>query len=163
MIMMLTQILMKMMSQQARLIKESTVKGLLNFLVSNWRVLAALTVIAYAAFLGYKVRSLARDNDELRQRLETEEKISAAAETEYTEMSSLLHTYYESRIDALRAAQRELVESKAAESARFETEVKELGDRQRRFYRQLRELGESDPEALTCELSKKFNIPGCVK
>lgn len=134
-----------------------------SFLLSNWRAVAVTTFVAYALFLGYRVSNLTRENEDLRQRIEIEEQVSAASETSSAELSSLLHVYYESRISNLQAAQKDFDEANAKEAARFEQEVKDLHDRQRRFYRQLREMGEADPEGLTCELAKNFNLPGCVK
>jgi hypothetical protein len=135
----------------------------LGVLRDHWKIAAALSFLCYVLFLDHKVNKLSRENRDLREALETEQKVSAFAETEAAELSSLMQVYYESRFDALQSAHAALDEANRAEDARFTTEVEDLRRRQRNLREVLKNLGESDPDALTCEFAKKFNLPGCIK
>jgi hypothetical protein len=139
------------------------IKNNLNFILKNWKFVCVLAAVGYVSFLGWRVNKLTLENNDLRARIEIEERISAAAETEMTEITDLMHVYYESRFDLLKNAQKQFDEAQRLEDERYNTEIEDLRRRQRRLRDELRALGESDPEALTCEFAKKFNLQGCVK
>ena len=138
-------------------------KNVLNFLLKNWKLVCILAVVCYVSFLGWKVNKLTLENSDLRARIEIEERISAAAETEMTEITDLMHVYYESRFDLLKKAQKDFDETQRLEVERYNSALEDLRRRQRRLREDLLAMGESDPEGLTCELAKKFNLQGCVK
>ena len=139
------------------------IKNILNFMLKNWKFVCVFAAVGYVSFLGWRVNKLTLENNDLRARIEIEERISAAAETEMTEITDLMHVYYESRFDLLKNAQKQFDEAQRLEDERYNTEIEDLRRRQRRLRDELRALGESDPEALTCEFAKKFNLQGCVK
>jgi chromosome segregation ATPase len=139
------------------------IKNILNFMLKNWKFVCVFAAAGYVSFLGWRVNKLTLENNDLRARIEIEERISAAAETEMTEITDLMHVYYESRFDLLKNAQKQFDEAQRLEDERYNTEIEDLRRRQRRLRDELRALGESDPEALTCEFAKKFNLQGCVK
>ena len=139
------------------------IKNILNFMLKNWKFVCVFAAVGYVSFLGWRVNKLTLENNDLRARIEIEERISAAAETEMTEITDLMHVYYESRFNLLKNAQKQFDEAQRLEDERYNTEIEDLRRRQRRLRDELRALGESDPEALTCEFAKKFNLQGCVK
>ncbi len=138
-------------------------KSVFSFIRDNWRAVSVVLIVLSYLFLFHKVETLSDENAELRSRVEAEEKISAAAEAASSEISDAMKVYYDARLESLAAAQKAYADETRKESERFTVEIDEIRGRQRRFSRSLSDLGERDPDALTCALAKQFGMKGCVK